>query len=151
MPMTKDQAAKYAERVVELFPGANAEQGIVLVKNFQRFDPDVVSVAITRHAETHNFLNVPDLIGACGEEARRKPDPAKVRQRQEEEQTRAYWAAVDALVADMTDEDLADLSAEILPTLPPFARALAEKSGPRKGKLLKSAIYERLRPRGAVA
>src|SRR5688572_4013853 len=60
--MTPTETQAQVERVLELFPGATPEHGVVLLERLQAFDREIVSVAITNHAATHRFLDVKDLL-----------------------------------------------------------------------------------------
>lgn len=162
--MTAEEAIDECGFLKTMFPGTQQDALDFWFKNFQRFPQQLVHSAIELHAGKHgDFADRPKLLaeiegfsktpGANAAAAHEQAE-AVARQRQRDiELVQASWRDIDRMIAEFTDEDLADLKAEVIRNAAqdndPLARLL-EKRDPRTSRILQTKIYAHMRSAGKV-
>ena len=147
--MTHEAACLLAAYAKELFPKVTDAQGAALRDILKPFPDDRwARELLKRLAMEFTFLNFVRINEELSAELRRRgqttEEASKRKRLAQEAETAAYWDRVDKLIADLSDEDLADLRRDALASLPANARPVYERLDVRKSSTLKSLIAERL-------
>lgn len=147
--MTQFEAMELAAALKGAIPTMTDYQMGQAVSDLAEIEQVVGAAAVEHYTREHSEFRRPSLLSIIKAEKARlgggtwnSPKYAEAAE---------FVLARDALIDDLSDQDLADLASQILPTMDSFARKVSGRLGPRKSTFLKNAIYERLRPRGAVA
>lgn len=148
--MNMTDAFALAAKLKGAIPTMTDLQSGLAVKELETYAPAVGAAAVDRYIHDHEEFRLPTLATMLQTEAYRLGDTNEARLRaagqQRDATIAAYWSKVDATIADLTDDDLAAMKADVLPKLPAACRELVKNRNVRESKILKSAIYDALVP-----
>ncbi len=137
--MTKSEAISLALRLKDHFP--RTSDGLIeeWVTRLLAFNAAVAHQCVDRYVEKYEELRTSALIGHLRDATNRVSDP-RADAREQDRCTQAAWAIIDAAIAEMPDEVLAEQKRRVLEQMPEKARAFHASRDPRKSIALKSLI-----------
>jgi hypothetical protein len=150
--MTASTANTIVLELLSLFPTTAPERAPYIAREIERHDERDVRQALQDYIDHagDRFLEVGRLLAIASRIGKQRMERDSWKQREhfkQMEQGREstlskLWKTVDLFIADLSDEDLATLKADVLAGRPDLVAVLLKRD-PRKSATLKGLIYER--------
>ncbi len=152
--MTTEETKALAVYAKELFPMTTDAQAAALRDVLAPFpDPNFASERLKQLATETQRLPIPLVKELLNNELRRRnltvQDQERRKERGLDRKTADYWTAVDAMLAEFSDDELEALKGDALLEMKPDTAAFLKKRDPRKCRPIMVAIYARLTGRAA--
>jgi hypothetical protein len=149
--MTDSEANELATWFYDRFPGVGASTLRALKQELMSHELADAKRAADEYLTTgEKFIEVSRVVAITYRIGRQRRDREALKNKTYNEQLRmgheqrlkALWAEADAFIADLSDDDLATLKADVLAARPDLVAVLLKRD-PRKSATLKGLIYER--------